>query len=79
MQRAVELDPDIKEGNLIIGRIALNAHDPEAALVALKKVKKVTPAEASSLFRYLAYAYLGTKNPEEARKNADLAKQYAKT
>jgi tetratricopeptide (TPR) repeat protein len=79
MRRAVELDPELKDGNLHLGELALNAHEPQLALDALSKIRKQTPDRASELFRALARAYLGLNNLDEARKNAELAKQYSKT
>jgi len=79
MQRAVELDPEMKDGNLTIGQLAMNARQPQVAIDALNKVKHVSPEQASLLFRAKAHAWMALNNMDNARKNAELAKQYAKT
>lgn len=79
MQRAVELDPDLKDGNFNLGAMALEAQEPQVALNAFNKITKTTPERASELFRAKAHACIGIGNFALARKNAELSKQWANT
>ncbi|HEY3741555.1 MAG TPA: tetratricopeptide repeat protein [Bryobacteraceae bacterium] len=79
MQRAVALDPELKDGNYNLGAIALEAQQPQVALDAFNKITKVTPDRAAELFRAKAHAYIGLGNYVLARKSAELSKQWANT
>ena len=72
MKRAVELDPDLTDGNYNLGTLALNAQDPKLALEALGKIKKVTPDRASGLFRTKAHAYLALNNFRRSKEECGL-------
>lgn len=79
LKRAIELKPDYTDARLQLGSLLLGKQDYAGALAALKEVKKVSPEQAEWFFGALAFAQLRTGDHENARKNAELAKKWAKT
>jgi Flp pilus assembly protein TadD len=79
LNRAIELKPDYVEARLQLGSVLLAKQDFPGALAALKEVKKVNADQAEWFFGGLAFAQMRTGDNAGARKNAELAKKWAKT
>jgi tetratricopeptide (TPR) repeat protein len=79
LRRAIEIKPGYIEARLQLGSVLLGQQDYAGALAALKDVKKVSPEQAEWFFGALAFAQMRTGDRESARKNAELAKKWAKT
>ncbi len=77
--RALEAKPDYSDARLELGSRLLAKENYPGALSALLMVKRVNEQQAEWVFGALAFAYLGTGDRENARKNAALAKKWAKT
>jgi tetratricopeptide (TPR) repeat protein len=79
LRRAVELKPDYVAARLQLGLALSNHEDYSEALNQLHRIPKIDPDQAPSYFLALAYSNLRTGHPDEARKDAELAKKWAKT
>ena len=79
LRRAVELKPDYVEARLQLGLMLVNQQSYSEALDQLHQVKKINPEQAPTYFLALAYSDLRTDHPDLARKDAESAKQWAKT
>jgi tetratricopeptide (TPR) repeat protein len=79
LRRAVELKPDYLEARLRLGLLLASQEQYSEALAQLHEIKKVSPDQAPSYFLALAYSDFRTGHPDEAHKNAESAKKWAKT
>jgi tetratricopeptide (TPR) repeat protein len=79
LRRAVELKPDYVAARLQLGLMLVNQQNYSEALDELHQVKKINSEQAPTYFLALAYSDLRTGHPDLARKDADSAKQWAKT
>ncbi len=79
LRRALELKPDYVEARLALGLTLASQGSYAEAADQLHQVKKVNPEQAPSYFLALAYSDLGTGHPDEARKNAESARKWAKS
>jgi tetratricopeptide (TPR) repeat protein len=79
LRRAIDLKPDYVEARLQLGLVLTGQRSFAEALDQLRQIKKVNPDQAPSYFLALGYSYLGTSRLDEARKNAETAKKWAKT
>ncbi len=79
LRRAVELKPDYVAARLQLGLMLVNQQSYSEALDQLHQVKKINPEQAPTFFLALAYSDLRTDHPDLARKDAESAKQWAKT
>lgn len=79
LRKAVELKPDYLEARLQLGLELVNEKNYKDAVTELRQIKKINPEQARYYFSALAYADMQTGDTAEARKNAESAKQWAKT
>jgi tetratricopeptide (TPR) repeat protein len=79
LRRAVELKPDYVAARLQLGLLLASEQSYADALDQLHQIKKIDPEQAPAYFLALAYSNLKTEHKEEARKNAESAKKWAKT
>lgn len=76
--RSVEQkDPDNKEVNLILGRLAVVSGQYDKAIIRLKKVTKLDPTNAEAYF-HLAEAYRAVGRKEDAIKSLEQCKLMVK-
>lgn len=79
LERTVELKPDYPGARLQLGLMLINDRQYGPALANLTQIHKVEPDQAPWLFAGLAHAFAQTGDLNQARINAEKAKQYAKT
>jgi predicted Zn-dependent protease len=79
LRRAIELKPDYVDARIQLGMNLLDHKDYRDALDELNAIKKVNEEQAQWFFSAVAYANLQTGHTEDARKNAQEAKKWAKT
>jgi Tfp pilus assembly protein PilF len=79
LERTVELKPDYPNARLQLGLMLLNDRQYGRALIQLTQIHKVDPDQAPWLFAGLAHAFAQTGDLNQARINAEKAKQYAQT
>jgi len=79
LRRAVELKPDYVDARVQLGINLLDHKDYQQALDQLNMIKSVNEDQAQWYFSTIAYAYLQTGHSDDARKNAEAAKKWAKT
>lgn len=79
LRKAIELKPDYVEARLQLGLELVNEKNYKDAVAELRQIKKINPEQARFFFAALAYADMQTGDAVDARKNAESAKQYAKT
>jgi tetratricopeptide (TPR) repeat protein len=79
LERTVELKPDYPGARLQLGLMLINDRQYGRALANLTQIHKVDPDQAPWLFAGLAHAFAQTGDLNQARINAEKAKQYAKT
>jgi tetratricopeptide (TPR) repeat protein len=79
LRRAVELKPDYVAARLQLGLALTNHENYTEAIDQLHRIPKIEPDQAPSYFLALAYSNLRTGHPDEARKDAESAKKWAKT
>jgi tetratricopeptide (TPR) repeat protein len=79
LRKAVELKPDYVEARLRLGLLLASRENYAEALNQLHEIKKVNPEQAPSYFLALAYSDYRTGHLDDARKNAEAAKKWAKT
>ena len=78
LRRAVELKPDYVAARLQLGLLLTSERSYSEALDQLHQIKKIEPEQAPAYFLALAYSDLNTDRKDEARKNAESAKKWAK-
>ncbi len=78
-RRALELQPDYTDARLQLGVTLLEAGDYAASLSELGQIPRVTEANAVWYFSASAMGHAKLGHSEEARKNAELARKWAKT
>lgn len=78
LRRAVELKPDYVAARLQLGLLLTSERSYSEALDQLHQIQKIDPEQAPAYFLALAYSDLNTGHKDEARKNAELAKKWAK-
>jgi tetratricopeptide (TPR) repeat protein len=79
LRRAVDLKPDYVEARLRLGLLLTSQEHYSAALDELHRIPTINPEQAPSYFLALAYANYRTGQLDDARKNAESAKKWAKT
>lgn len=79
LRKALELKPDYVDARLQLGINLLDHKEYQPALDQLSAIRNVNEEQAQWFFSALAYAYLQTGHSEDARKNAEAAKKWAKT
>jgi tetratricopeptide (TPR) repeat protein len=79
LRKAVELKPDYLEARLRLGLLLASRENYAEAIDQLHQIKKVNPDQAPSYFLALAYSDYRTGHLDDARKNAEAAKKWAKT
>lgn len=79
LRRALELQPDYRDARLELGLALASERSFTEAIEQLGQIKNVTPQEAPSFFLALGYSDLATSRREDARKNAEQAKKWAKS
>lgn len=79
LQQAIQLKPDFYDARYNLGLEAARANDCGAAIAAFAGLKTVTPDRAFSLFSTQAYCYWKLGHPNQARRLAQSAQQFAKT
>lgn len=79
LRKAVALKPDYVDARLRLGLLLASEQSYSEAIDQLSLIHKVNPEQAPSYFSALAYSYFRTSHPDDARKNAELAKKWAKT
>jgi tetratricopeptide (TPR) repeat protein len=79
LRRAVELKPDYVAARLQLGLLLASEQKFPEARDQLSQIKKINPDQAPSFFLALAYSDFRLGHPDEARKNAESAKKWAKT
>jgi tetratricopeptide (TPR) repeat protein len=78
LRRAVELKPDYVVARLQLGLLLTSERSYSEALDQLHQIPKIDPEQAPAYFLALAYSDLNTDHKDEARKNAESAKKWAK-
>jgi tetratricopeptide (TPR) repeat protein len=78
LQKALDLQPDSVEARLRLGVQLTVLGSYSEALDHLRQIHKVNSDQAPSYFSALAYSYYRTGHPDDARKNAELAKKWAR-
>ncbi|MFN7994619.1 MAG: hypothetical protein U0Q18_13515 [Bryobacteraceae bacterium] len=78
LKRAVNIKPDYYEARMELGFLYLSDEQYAPALAELESVKRVTPEQAYSFFRALAYANYGQGRKPQAKEAAAKCRQYAK-
>jgi tetratricopeptide (TPR) repeat protein len=78
LRRAVELKPDYVAARLQLGLLLTSERSYSEALDQLHQIQKIDPEQAPAYFLALAYSDLNTGHKDEARKNAESAKKWAK-
>ncbi len=78
LRQAVARNPDLLDARLAIGRDLCGAGRYEEALAELRGVKNPDAEHAVAVLVTTAYAALGAKQPEEARRYAEQARALAK-
>ncbi len=79
LRRAVELKPDYAEARLFLGLLLTDQRSYAEAIEQFRQIKNVSADQAPRYFSALAYSYLKTGDLDQARKNAEAAKKWAKT
>jgi len=79
LRRAVELKPDYPEARMFLGLSLTDLRSYSDAIEQLRQIKNVSPEQAPRYFSALAYSYWKTGDLDQARKNAEAAKKWAKT
>lgn len=79
LRHALELQPDYLDARLQLGLLLASRRNFSEAIDELRQIKKVNPDQAPSYFLALGYSYLGTSHFDDARKNAESAKKWAKS
>jgi tetratricopeptide (TPR) repeat protein len=79
LQQAIQLKPDFYNARFNLGMEAAQQGDCKLAISALTGIKTVRAEHALPVFSTEAYCYWRLDNPNEARRLAEMAKQYAKT
>ncbi len=79
LQAVVEIKPDSADAWLNLGTTATAAGRFREALAAFSHLKSVSPDHACGFFLAQAVCYWNMKSPDQARMNAERAKQFAKT
>jgi tetratricopeptide (TPR) repeat protein len=79
LRRALDLQPDYLDARLQLGMLLASRQDFAGSIDQLRQIKKVNPDQAPSYFLALGYSYFGASHPDEARKNAEASKKWAKT
>jgi tetratricopeptide (TPR) repeat protein len=79
LRRAVELKPDYVAARLQLGLLLASQENYSDALDQLHQIHKIDPEQAPGYFLALAYSDLKMGHQDEARKNAESAKKWAKT
>jgi len=79
LQQVIQLQPDFFDARYDLVMEAVRANDCSAAIAAANGLKTVTPDHAFPLLSTQAYCYLRLNNAPEARRLAQVAKQYAQT
>jgi len=79
LEKAVQLKPDYVEARLQLGLELVNQKNYKDAVTQLRQITKINPEQARYYFSALAYADMQTGDTANARKNAEQAKQWAKT
>ncbi len=78
LRKAVELNADLPEARLRLGSALMSEKSWAQALIALREVKKVEPAQASQLFLMMAYCAMNMDMKADAQKYAADARKWAK-
>ena len=79
LRKAVELKPDYVEARLQLGFELVSQKNFKEAVDQLRQVHTINPEQARFYFSALAYADMETGDTDNARKNAESAKKWAKT
>jgi tetratricopeptide (TPR) repeat protein len=79
LRRAVDLKPDYVEARLSLGLTLASQGSYSDALDQLHKIPKINPDQAPAYFLAMAYSDFRTGHLDDARKNAESAKKWAKT
>ena len=77
LAKAVELNPDFSAAHYDLGYALFSEKKYREAIEQLRKVPQVTREQALSYFRLLAYAHYQLNELDDARKDAESARQYA--
>ena len=77
-RRALALKPDDLDARLWLGITLIDVHDYTQSLAELTALKRVGPEQAQFLFSALAFDDMQLSRDADARKNAELAKKWAK-
>lgn len=79
LRRAVELKPDYIEARLQLGYALADQQSFAQAVIELRQVKNISAEQAPGYFLALAYSEYRIHQTEQARKDAEAAKKWAKT
>lgn len=79
LRKAVELKPDYIAARVQLGLLLANQKSYAEALEQLHQIPKVDPDLAPAYFLALAYSDFNTGHKDEARKNAESARKWART
>ena len=79
LRKAITLRPDHREARYLLAFSLYRQKRFGEALVNFARVKTVTPEQAVSFYRAVAYANYQIGRKEEAKKAANLAKKYARS
>ena len=77
LKKVEQKDPDNKEMNLILGRLAVVSGQYDKAIARLEKVTQLDPANAEAYF-HLAEAYRAVGRKEDAIKSLEVCKTLVK-
>lgn len=79
LSKAVDLKPDYVDARLNLGIALLENNQFKKSFDQLAQIKKVTPEQAPSYFSAYAYDDMRLGQDDDARKNAEQAKHWAKS
>jgi tetratricopeptide (TPR) repeat protein len=74
----VDLNPDLQDAQLMLGQELYRQHSYAQALVALRAIKNIDAERAAPLFLMMGYSAAELGNNDEAKRNAEQARKYAR-
>jgi tetratricopeptide (TPR) repeat protein len=78
LRKTVDLNPDLPDAQLMLGQELYRKHSYAQALVALRTIKNIDAERAAPLFLMIAYSAAELGNTDEAKRNAEQARKYAR-
>jgi tetratricopeptide (TPR) repeat protein len=78
LRKTVDLNPDLQDAQLMLGQELYRQHSYAQALVALRAIKNIDAERAAPLFLMMGYSAAELGNNDEAKRNAEQARRYAR-